>query len=101
MLPLRGVWQRNFRPSLTVLWELRFFTIRGAAIFGAAQPQTANTVDACSPFKGCPLTPESSSKREFGYFLAAAVDLVCAFWECWCAFFECSSASPECRCPAS
>jgi hypothetical protein len=88
-------------PTLGIMLSVLLRLSEGAAIFGAAQPQTTNTVDACSPFKGCPLTPESSSKREFGYFLAAAVDLVCASWECWCAFFECSSASPECRCPAS
>src|ERR1035437_1060258 len=88
-------------PTLGLLLSVLLRLSGGVAIFGAAQPQTANTVDACSPFKGCPLTPESSSKREFGNFLAAWVDLVCASWECWCAFFECSCASPECRCPAS
>src|ERR1035438_4493141 len=48
----------------------------GVAIFGAAQPQTTVTVNACSAFKSCPLTPESSSKRQFGYFLAASGDLM-------------------------
>src|ERR1035437_5284014 len=72
-------------PTLGIMLSVLLGLSGGVAKFVAAQPQTANMIDACSPFKGCPLTPESSSKREFGYFLAARVDLACASWECWCA----------------
>src|ERR1035437_9115828 len=41
-------------PTLGIMLSVLLRLSGGVAIFGAAQPQTANMIDACLPFKGCP-----------------------------------------------